>query len=77
MDTIVGLGKAGCAIAEKFAKYPQYKVFKIDSEGLDSKNKNNYVLTKQNSPEEYEKASGNTVTNVVKKSWERSNRNLF
>ena len=30
-----------------------------------------------NSPEEYEKASGNTVTNVVKKSWERSNRNLF
>ena len=54
MDTIVGLGKAGCAIADKFAKYPQYKVFKIDSEGLDSKNKNNYVLSKQSSPEDYE-----------------------
>lgn len=27
-----------------------------------------------NSPEEYEKASGNRVSNVVKKSWERSNR---
>ena len=62
MDTIVGLGKAGCAIAEKFAKYPQYKVFKIDSEGLDSKNKNNYVLTKQNSPEEYEKATRSMKT---------------
>ena len=54
MDTIVGLGKAGCAIADKFAQYPQYKVFKIDSEGLDSKSKNNYVLTKQGSPEDYE-----------------------
>ena len=38
MDTIIGLGKAGCAIADKFDQYPQYKVFKIDSEGLDSKN---------------------------------------
>ncbi len=28
MDTIVGLGKAGCAIADKFAQYPQYKIFK-------------------------------------------------
>ena len=54
MDTIVGLGKAGCAIADKFAQYPQYKIFKIDSEGLDSKNKNNYVLSKQSSPEDYE-----------------------
>ena len=54
MDTIIGLGKAGCAIADKFAQYPQYKILKIDSEGLDSKNKNNCVLTKQNSPEEYE-----------------------
>ena len=54
MDTIVGLGKAGCAIADKFAQYPQYKVFKIDSEGLDSKGKNNYVIAKQDSPEDYE-----------------------
>ena len=54
MDTVIGLGKAGCAIADKFAQYPQYKIFKIDSEGLDSKNKNNYVLSKQSSPEDYE-----------------------
>ena len=54
MDTIVGLGKAGCAIADKFAQYPQYKIFKIDTEGLDSKNKNNYVLSKQSNPEDYE-----------------------
>tara|TARA_R100001129_G_scaffold95908_1_gene65428 strand:- start:256 stop:1092 length:837 start_codon:yes stop_codon:yes gene_type:complete len=56
MDTIVGLGKAGCAIADKFAQYPQYKIFKIDSEGLDSKHRNCHLLKKQDSPEKYEKA---------------------
>jgi hypothetical protein len=30
MDTVVGLGKAGCAIADNFAQYPQYKTYKID-----------------------------------------------
>ena len=55
MDTIVGLGKAGCAIADKFAEYPQYKIFKIDSEGLDSKNKNCHLIKRQDTPEEYEK----------------------
>ncbi len=34
MDTIIGLGRAGCAIAEKFTQHPQYKVFKIDSERI-------------------------------------------
>ena len=56
MDTVIGLGKAGCAIADKFAEYPQYKIFKIDSEGLDSKSKNCHLLKKQSSPEDYEKA---------------------
>ena len=55
MDTVIGLGKAGCAIADKFAQYPQYKTFKIDSEGLDPKNKNCHLLKKQDSPEKYEK----------------------
>jgi len=30
VDTIIGLGNAGCNIADKFAKYPQYEVYKID-----------------------------------------------
>ena len=54
MDTIIGLGKAGCAIADKFAQYPQYKVFKIDSEGVNKNDKDAYLLTKQASPEKYE-----------------------
>ena len=36
MINVVGLGKIGCGIAEKFRQYPQYKVFIIDS-GLKEK----------------------------------------
>ena len=32
METIIGLGAAGCNIAEKFSTYPQYKTYRIDSE---------------------------------------------
>ena len=54
MDTIVGLGKAGCAIADKFSKYPQYKIFKIDSEGLDKDEKRSHLLKRRSHPEQYE-----------------------
>jgi len=56
MDTIVGLGKAGCAIADKFFAYPQYKIYKIDSEGINNREKNCYLLKPQERPEEYEKS---------------------
>jgi len=32
METIIGLGQAGCNISEKFAQYPQYNIYRIDSE---------------------------------------------
>jgi hypothetical protein len=54
MDTIVGLGKAGCAIADAFSKYPQYKVFKIDSEDLNRDAKRTKLLKRLSSPEMYE-----------------------
>ena len=56
MDTIVGLGKAGCAIADKFSQYPQYKIYKLDSEGLNKKEKNCLLLKRQDHPEKYEKS---------------------
>ena len=31
METIVGLGDAGCRVADGFSSYPQYSVFKIDA----------------------------------------------
>ena len=35
MKAIIGLGEAGCNIADQFAKYPQYRIYKIDT-GLES-----------------------------------------
>jgi len=49
---VIGLGKAGCNIADTFAKYPQYNIYKIDV-GL--KGDNCYSVKRQESPEEYEK----------------------
>lgn len=43
---IIGLGKTGCGIADKFSKYPQYKVFKISVEEGN--------IDEQNHPEHYE-----------------------
>ena len=53
MDTIIGLGQAGCAIADKFAEYPQYNIYKIDV-GL-KRTPTTYGLAKQNNFEDYEK----------------------
>ena len=48
---IIGLGQAGCAIAEKFKQYSQYEVFKID---VDLKGKGSFDLSLLSSSEEYE-----------------------
>ena len=62
---IIGLGKAGCAIAENFSQYPQYNIFKIDV-GVENDfdfigqyedaevKKKAYSVKKQKGPEEYE-----------------------
>ena len=52
MDTVIGLGKAGCAIADKFAKYSQYLTYKLDVDlpvGPRS-----FVLARQQKIEDYE-----------------------
>ena len=51
METVIGLGSAGCNIADCFAQYPQYKVVKIDN-GIYGKDC--YFLPKYDTPEEYE-----------------------
>lgn len=51
MDTIIGLGAAGCRIADEFSKYSQYDVYKIDA-GLTGDNC--LSLTPKRTPEEYE-----------------------
>ncbi len=57
MDTIIGLGQAGCHIAEKFSNYPQYTIYKIDAnlEPDERGNVHSYSVAPQSHPEEYEK----------------------
>jgi len=62
METIIGLGEAGCNIADKFANYDQYKIYKIDVglKGLEETGFGDFVqagiysMPKQASPEDYE-----------------------
>ena len=56
METIIGLGKAGCAIAERFAQYPQYEVYKMDV-GL-KRTSRTYGLKEATTPEEQEESLG-------------------
>jgi len=53
METIIGLGAAGCKIANLFAQYPQYKTFCIDTQNKGYKNFKK--IKEQASIEDYEK----------------------
>lgn len=54
MDKIIGIGTAGCNLANKFKQYPQYQVFNIDT-GINGENC--LSLEARNSHEEYERNS--------------------
>jgi len=51
---IIGLGKAGCKIAELFKQYSQYTVFKIDTDEKLKRKKNCFYIPKQGSAELYD-----------------------
>ena len=61
---IIGLGQAGCNIAEYFKQYSQYKVFKIDT-GLE-KSKGVYALEHQSIPDVYENKFPNLKQTLLK-----------
>ena len=54
METIIGLGLAGCNIADEFAKYGQYKIYKIDHDVEGFRQDGNYTMPWQDGPERYE-----------------------
>ena len=54
MDTIVGLGQAGCNIANEFAKYSQYNIYEIDCQLNKDGQTSTYEMPWQSSPEKYE-----------------------
>ena len=49
---VIGLGQAGCNIADMLSEYPQYKIYKIDV-GIEGTRC--YDVKRQKGPEEYEK----------------------
>ena len=51
---IIGLGKAGCRIAELFKEHSQYTVFKFDTDEELKKKKNCFYIPKQGSAELYD-----------------------
>jgi len=54
METVIGLGETGCRIADQFADYEQYKIYKVGV-GLKGLKKNGiYSLPEYNDPEKYE-----------------------
>jgi len=52
MDTIIGLGNAGCNIVDKFAQFPQYLTYKLDV-GL-KRTKTTFPLKEYKKIEDYE-----------------------
>lgn len=53
MISIIGIGNAASAVAEKFCKIPQYDVYLMNSNVSEQKN-NNYKLKSFENPEDYE-----------------------
>jgi hypothetical protein len=51
---VIGLGSAGCAIADKFAQYPQYNIYKIDVGLKGNKKDGVFAVNEQSNPEDYE-----------------------
>jgi len=51
MDRILGIGKFGCAVADEFSEYPEYRVYKID-DALSEKG--TLSIKKYSNIEEYE-----------------------
>jgi hypothetical protein len=51
---IIGLGKAGCKIADLFKEYPQYNVFLLDSDDKYKRKKNCFYIPPQQTAELYD-----------------------
>ena len=65
MQTVIGLGKAGCNIANCLKEYSEYNVLNIDV-GL-KKTKSTFGLKKQDSVELYEKNVPKTINKFLEK----------
>ena len=56
MDSIIGLGAAGCRIADTFSQHPEYDIYKMDV-GL-KRTPKTYGIKNVDTPEEFENSIG-------------------
>lgn len=62
MEVIIGLGAAGCRIAEQFGRYPQYDVYKIDEGQYTGQiTERSFSVKKQINHESYENETPNLI----------------
>lgn len=54
MESVIGLGDAGCRVADAFSAYPQYSVYKIDADLPDTEGENLFSLNVGLTHREYE-----------------------
>ena len=57
MDAIIGLGSAGCNIADGLSKYPQYSVYKVDAGIPDVEDGSSFSLSLGLTHKEYEESA--------------------
>ena len=65
MINVVGIGNAGCQIAEDLSQYPQYAIHKVDV-GIPESG-GSFPITKRSSPEEYEEKFSKRIFSDLKK----------
>ncbi len=74
MVKVIGLGDRGCGVAEEFHSYPEYRIYKINS---DIKERASLSIEKNNTIEEYEQAADPHEIGAYLRSVKQSDEVLF
>ena len=74
MDKIIGLGRLGCSIAEEFTAYPEYRIYKLDTE---TEEKGSLSLGFSSTIDEYERTLDQQEVEVYLRSVKPGDEVLF
>ena len=74
MDTIVGLGKTGCGIADELTAYPEYRIYKI---GPENPNRGDFDVEPQPDIEAYESSMDTAEMSSYLRNIKKSDEVLF
>ena len=74
MDKIIGLGRLGCSVAEEFSAYPEYRIYKINTE---TDERGSLSLDVSSTIDEYERGIDQQEVEVYLRSVKSSDEVLF